>query len=82
MNKKELLALVASLGAVGGVAAAVVYPIADSVGNKIADYNPKDSELNRNAKILIGSIADLSIILAASGGTAAALLAIADKMSK
>ena len=81
MNKKEL-ALAVSLGVVGGVAAAIVYPIADSVGKKIADYNPKDSELKDNVKMLIGSFVEISIIEAAAGGTTGALWAIANKMSK
>ena len=81
MNKKEL-ALAASLGVVGGVAAAIVYPLADSVGKKIAEYNPKDSELKDNVKMLVGSFAEISIIEAAAGGTTVALWAIADKISK
>ena len=81
MNKKELEVAV-MLGVVGGVAAAIVYPIADSVGKKIAEYNPKDSELKDNAKMLVGSFVEISIIEAASGGTAAAMYAIADKLSK
>ena len=81
MNKKEL-ALAVSLGVVGGVAAAIVYPIADSVGKKIADYNPKDSELKDNVKMLIGSFVEISIIEAAAGGTTGALWAITNKMSK
>lgn len=81
MNKKEL-ALAASLGVVGGAAAAIIYPIANSVGNKIAEYNPKDSELKDNVKMLIGSFVDVSIIAAAAGGTTIALWAITDKMSK
>ena len=81
MNKKEL-ALAASLGVVGGVAAAIVYPLAHSVGKKIAEYNPKDSELKDNVKMLVGSFAEISIIEAAAGGTTVALWAIADKISK
>lgn len=81
MNKKEL-ALAASFGVVGGVAAAIVYPIADSVGKKIAEYNPKDSELKDNVKMLIGSFVSISIIEAAAGGTTVALLEITNKMSK
>lgn len=81
MNKKEL-ALAASLGVVGGVAAAIVYPIADSVGKKIAEYNPKDSELKDNVKMLIGSFVEISIIEAAAGGATVALWAITDKMNK
>lgn len=81
MNKKEL-ALAASLGVVGGVAAAVAYPIADSVGKKIAEYNPKDSELKDNVKMLIGSFVSISIIEAAAGGTTVALLAITNKINK
>lgn len=81
MNKKEL-ALAASFGVVGGVAAAIVYPIADSVGKKIAEYNPKDSELKDNVKMLVGSFVEISIIEAASCGTTVALWAITDKMSK
>lgn len=82
MNKKELLVLVASIGVVGGGAAAIAYPLADSVGKKIAEYNPKDSELKENAKIFVGSLAELSIIVAASGGVAVAMYAIADKLNK
>lgn len=81
MNKKELEAAVV-LGVVGGLAAAIVCPIADSVGKKIAEYNPKDSELKDNVKMLVGSFVDVSIIAAAAGGTTGALWAIADKMSK
>ena len=81
MNKKKL-ALLASIGVVGGGAAAIAYPLAESVGKKIAEYNPKDSELKENAKILIGSLASMFIIVAASGGTTVALCAITDKMSK
>ena len=81
MNKKEL-ALAASLGVVGGVAAAIVYPLADSVGKKIAEYNPKDSELKDNVKMLIGSFVEISIIEVAVGGTTVALWAITDKISK
>lgn len=80
MNKKELEVAV-MLGVVGGVAA-IVYPIADSVGKKIAEYNPKDSELKDNVKMLVGSFVDVSIIAAAAGGTTGALWAITDKMSK
>ena len=82
MNKKELLALVASIGVVGGGAAVAVYPLADSVGKKIAEYNPKDSELKYNVKMLIGSFVEISIIEAAAGGATGALWAITDKMSK
>ena len=82
MNKKELLVLVASIGVVGGGAAAIAYPFADSVGRRIAEYNPKDSELKDNVKILIGSLASTSIIAAASGGAATAMYAIADKINK
>ena len=81
MNKKEI-ALAASLGVLGGTAAAIVYPLAHSVGKKIAEYNPKDSELKGNVKMLVGSFVNVSIVAAASGGTAVALLAITDKMSK
>ena len=81
MNKKEL-ALAASLGVVGGVAAAIVYPLANSVGKKIAEYNPKDSELKDNVKMLVGSFVEISIVEAAAGGAAGALWVIADKMSK
>ena len=81
MNKKELEVAV-MLGVLGGVAAAIVYPLADSVGKKIAEYNPKDSELKDNVKMLIGSFANVSITAAAAGGTTGALWAIADKMSK
>ena len=81
MNKKEL-ALAASLGVVGGLAAAIVCPLADSVGKKIAEYNPKDSELKDNIKMLIGSFVEISIVEAAAGGTTVALWAIADKISK
>ena len=81
MNKKEL-ALAASLGVLGGVAAAIVYPLADSVGKKIAEYNPKDSELKDNVKMLVGSFVEISIVEAAAGGTTVALLAITDKISK
>ena len=82
MNNKELLALVASIGVVGGGAAAIAYPLAESVGKKIAEYNPKDSELKENAKIIIGSLASMSIIVAASGGATGALWAITTKTSK
>ena len=81
MNKKEL-ALAASLGVLGGTAAAIVYPLAHSVGKKIAEYNPKDSELKDNVKMLIGSFVEISIVEAAAGGTTVALWAITDKMSK
>lgn len=81
MNKKELEVAV-MLGVVGGVAAAIVYPIADSVVKKIAEYNPKDSELKGNVKMLVGSFVSVSIIAAAAGGTTGALWAITDKMSK
>ena len=81
MNKKELEVAV-MLGVVGGVAATIVYPIADSVEKKIAEYNPKDSELKDNVKMLVGSFAGISIITAAAGGTKGALWAITDKMSK
>ena len=81
MNKKELEVAV-MLGVLGGVAAAIVYPLADSVGKKIAEYNPKDSELKDNVKMLIGSFANVSIIAAAAGGTTGALWAITNKMSK
>ena len=81
MNKKELEVAV-MLGVVGGVAAAIAYPIADSVGKKIAEYNPKDSELKDNVKMLIGSFVEISIIEAAAGGATGALWAITDKMSK
>lgn len=81
MNKKELEVAV-MLGVVGGVAATIVYPIADSVEKKIAEYNPKDSELKDNVKMLVGSFAGISIITAAAGGTTGALWAITDKMSK
>lgn len=81
MNKKEFEVAV-MLGVVGGVAAAIVYPIADSVGKKIAEYNPKDSELKNNVKMLAGSFVGVSIIAAAAGGTTGALWAITDKMSK
>ena len=81
MNKKEI-ALAASLGVVGGVAAAIVYPLADSVGKKISEYNPKDSELKDNVKMIVGSFVEISIIEAAAGGTTGVLWAIADKMSK
>ena len=81
MNKKELEVAV-MLGVVGGVAAAIVYPIADSVGKKIAEYNPKDSELKNNVKMIIGSFVSVSIIETAAGGTTGALLAITDKMNK
>ena len=81
MNKKEI-ALAASLGVVGGVAAAIVYPLADSVGKKIAEYNPKDSELKDNVKMIVGSFVEISISEAAAGGTTGALWAITDKMSK
>lgn len=82
MNKKELLALVASIGVVGGGAAAIAYPLAESVGKKIAEYNPKDSELKENVKLLVGSLASMSIIVAASGGATGALWAITNKMNK
>ena len=81
MNKKELEVAV-MLGVVGGIAAGIVYPIADSVGKKIAEYNPKDSELKNNAKVLAGSSESISILMAAAGGTTGALWTIADKMSK
>lgn len=81
MNKKGLEVAV-TLGVVGGVAAAIAYPIADSVGKKIAEYNPKDSELKDNVKMLIGSFVEISIIEAAAGGATGALWAITDKMSK
>lgn len=81
MNKKEFEVAV-MLGVVGGVAAAIIYPIADSVEKKIAEYNPKDSELKNNAKLLAGSLVGVSIIAAAAGGTTGALWAITDKMSK
>ena len=81
MNKKELEVAV-MLGVVGGVAAAIAYPIADSVGKKIAEYNPKNSELKDNVKLLIGSFVEISIIEAAAGGATGALWAITDKMSK
>lgn len=81
MNKKELEVAV-MLGVVGGVTAAIVYPIADSVGKKIAEYNPKDSELKDNVKMLVGSFVNVSIIAAAAGGTTGAWLVIADKLSK
>lgn len=81
MNKKELEVAV-MLGVVGGVAAAIVYPIADSVGKKIAEYNPKDSELKDNVKMIVGSFVEISIIEAAAGGTTGALWAITNKMSK
>lgn len=81
MNKKEL-EVAAMLGIVGGIAAGIVYPIADSVGKKIAEYNPKDSELKENVKVLAGAIVDSSIIMAAAGGATGALYVIADKMSK
>ena len=81
MNKKELEVAV-MLGVVGGIAAGIVYPIADSVGMKIAEYNPKDSELKNNAKVLAGSSVSISILMAAAGGTTGALWTIADKMSK
>lgn len=81
MNKKEIEVAV-MLGVLGGVAAGIVYPFADSVGKKIAEYNPKDSELKDNVKMLIGSFASVSIVAAAAGGTTGALCAIADKMSK
>ena len=81
MNKKELEVAV-MLGVVGGVAATIVYPIADSVEKKIAEYTPKDSELKDNVKMLVGSFAGISIITAAAGGTTGALWAITDKMSK
>ena len=81
MNKKGLEVAV-MLGVVGGVAAAIAYPIADSVGKKIAEYNPKDSELKDNVKMLVGSFVEISIIEAAAGGATGALWAITDKMSK
>ena len=81
MNKKEL-ALAASLGVLGGTAAAIVYPLAHSVGKKIAEYNPKDSELKDNIKMLVGSFVEISIIEAAAGGTTVALWVITDKISK
>lgn len=81
MNKKKL-ALVASIGVVGGGAAAIACPLAESVGKKIAEYNPKDSELKENVKMLAGSLASMFIIVAASGGMTGALWAITDKMSK
>ena len=81
MNKKELEVAV-MLGVFGGVAAATVYPIANSVGKKIAEYNPKDSELKHNVKMLIGSFVNVSIVTAAAGGTTGALLVIADKINK
>lgn len=81
MSKNELV-FVTSLGLVGGTAAGIVYPLADSVGNKIANYNPEDSELKENAKIFVGSLANISIVLAASGGAAAAMYALAVKLSK
>ena len=81
MNKKELEVAV-MLGVFGGVAAATVYPIADSIGKKIAEYNPKDSELKDNVKMLVGSFVEISIIEAAAGGATGALWAITDKMSK
>ncbi len=81
MNKKELEVAV-TFGVVGGIAAGIVYPIADSVGKKIAEYNPKDSELKNNAKVLAGSLVGISIIMAAAGGMTGALCVIADKMSK
>lgn len=81
MNKKELEVAV-MLGVVGGVAAGIIYPLADSVGKKIANYDPKDSELKDNVKMLVGSFVNVSIIAAAAGGTTGALWAITDKMSK
>lgn len=81
MNKKELEVAV-MLGITGGIAAGMVYPIADSIGKKIAKYNPKDSELKDNAKVLAGSLVSISILMAAAGGTTGALWTIADKMSK
>lgn len=81
MNKKELEVAV-MLGVLGGVAAGIVYPLADSVGKKIAEYNPKDSELKDNVKMLVGSFVEISIVEAAAGGTTGALWAIANKMSK
>lgn len=81
MNKNELKVAV-MLGITGGIAAGMVYPIADSIGKKIAKYNPKDSELKDNAKVLVGSIVSFSIIMAAAGGTTGAWLVIADKLSK
>lgn len=81
MNKKELEVAV-MLGVLGGTAAAIVYPLADSVGKKIAEYNPKDSELKDNVKMLVGSFVEISIVEAAAGGAAGALWAITDKMSK
>lgn len=81
MNKKELEVAV-MLGLLGGVAAGIVYPLADSVGKKIAEYNPKDSELKDNVKMLVGSFVEISIVEAAAGGAAGALWAITDKMSK
>ena len=80
MNKKELEVAV-MLGVFGGVAA-TVYPIADSIGKKIAEYNPKDSELKDNVKMLIGSFVNVSIVTAAAGGAIGALWAIADKINK
>lgn len=81
MNKKELEVAV-MLGVLGGTAAAIVYPLADSVRKKIAEYNPKDSELKDNVKMLVGSFVEISIVEAAAGGAAGALWAITDKMSK
>ena len=81
MNKKELEVAV-MLGLLGGVAAGIVYPLADSVGNKIAEYNPKDSELKDNVKMLVGSFVEISIVEAVAGGTTGAVWAIANKMSK
>ena len=81
MNKKELEVAV-MLGVVGGVAAGIVYPLADSVRKKIAEYNPKDSELKDNVKMLVGSFVEISIIEAAAGGTTGALWAITNKISK
>ena len=81
MNKKELEVAV-MLGVLGGVAAGIVYPLADSVGKKIAEYNPNDSELKDNVKMLVGSFVEISIVEAAAGGTTGALWAIANKMSK
>ena len=81
MNKKELEVAV-MLGVLGGTAAAIVYPLADSVGKKIAEYNPKDSELKDNVKMLVGSFVEISIVEVAAGGTTGALWAIANKMNK
>ena len=81
MNKKELEVAV-MLGVLGGVAACIVYPLADSVGKKIAEYNPNDSELKDNVKMLVGSFVEISIVEAAAGGTTGALWAIANKMNK